>query len=266
LSLLKYGILSTVYEGRPASYKIGGSITMSSNANRILDHLGVYQQVLSTGYVCGEATISNLKREKIGSFEQSNVEKYGYPAVVASRSTIRTVLLDECEKQGISVKYGMRLLTASENPNTSSTTAQFESGETTTVDFLIGADGMWSRVREAIAPNIKPEFVGEVAIRGLVDLKNSPGIIDKKAIGMNTKIIVGPAGRFVSSPLDSECDQVTFHTNITSQSRSKNEWRAFSADLPGMKAIMQQFSEEPWPEYVQKLVTETPPECFDCWP
>jgi 2-polyprenyl-6-methoxyphenol hydroxylase-like FAD-dependent oxidoreductase len=266
LSLLKHGIKSTVYESRPASYEIGGSITLSSNANRMLDYLGVYQQFLSAGYICGESTIFNLKGEKTGSFEVSNVEKYGYPAVIAFRNTLRTILLEECVKQGLSVRYNMRFCAASEDPSTSSTTVHFDNGEIINVDLLVGADGMWSRVREAIAPGIKPEFTGQIAIRGLMDLKNSPDIIGKSDIGMNTKIIVGPAGRFVTSPLDSECNQVTFHTNLTTHARSKEEWRAFSADLPGMKAMMQHFSEAPWPEYVRKLVTETPAEGFDCWP
>jgi hypothetical protein len=46
-----------------------------------------------------KSSIFNLKGEEIDSFEMSNVQEYGFPAVMAFRNTLCTVLLEECAKK-----------------------------------------------------------------------------------------------------------------------------------------------------------------------
>ena len=45
----------------------------------------------------------------------------------------------------------------------------FASGETTTADLLVGADGVSSFVRRAMLPDVRPRYGGYVAWRGVVD-------------------------------------------------------------------------------------------------
>ena len=49
-----------------------------------------------------------------------------------------------------------------------------ESGNRQAFDLVVGADGIGSRVREAVDPGFKPEFLGYVAIRGLIPVEALP--------------------------------------------------------------------------------------------
>ena len=49
-----------------------------------------------------------------------------------------------------------------------------DSGNRQEFDLVVGADGIGSRVREAVDPDFKPEFLGYVAIRGLIPVEALP--------------------------------------------------------------------------------------------
>lgn len=48
-------------------------------------------------------------------------------------------------------------------------TAQFTDGSEVRADILIGADGIRSRVRQIVLPNVDPEYAGYIAWRGLIE-------------------------------------------------------------------------------------------------
>ncbi len=50
----------------------------------------------------------------------------------------------------------------------------FEHGSPTPFDLVVGADGPGSAVRQAVAPEFQPQYLGYVAIRGTVDEVNLP--------------------------------------------------------------------------------------------
>ncbi|KAF4632796.1 hypothetical protein G7Y89_g5337 [Cudoniella acicularis] len=264
LALQKHSINSTLYEGRPSNYKVGGSIALSSNAMRMLDNLGLATKTRSIGYPGDTMSLVNLEGKELGILTWGSETLFGYPAIITYRNSIRELLLDECQKNGISVRYDMRFVGASEDPETGIATARFANGEIVEADLLVGADGIFSRVREAIMPGHTPKFRGQVTVRGFTASKNIKGL-DKNDV--RSKIVLSPAGSFAVLPADKDADHIIFFSTLTTHARSKEEWREFSKDQVGLKAMLQDpFSKEPWSEYIRNLVTQTPVEGFDCWP
>src|SRR5207237_2060934 len=76
-------------------------------------------------------------------------------------------------------------------------TLQLESGATVRGDALVGADGVHSRIRQALFGADRPEFTGVIAWRGVVPMERLPSHMARR-VGSNW---VGPGGHIVHYPL-----------------------------------------------------------------
>jgi 2-polyprenyl-6-methoxyphenol hydroxylase-like FAD-dependent oxidoreductase len=79
---------------------------------------------------------------------------------------LRRSLVDRAESQGIPVCYGKRLVHLEDRPN-QPVLAHFSDGTTAEGDFLAGADGIRSAVRQVVMPDApKPTYTGLMAPGG----------------------------------------------------------------------------------------------------
>jgi salicylate hydroxylase len=76
-------------------------------------------------------------------------------------------------------------------------TLRLESGATASGDALVGADGVHSRIRQALFGPDKPEFTGVIAWRGIVPMERLPKHM-ARMVGSNW---IGPGGHIVHYPL-----------------------------------------------------------------
>jgi salicylate hydroxylase len=74
---------------------------------------------------------------------------------------------------------------------------RLENGETAEGDVLVGADGVHSRIRQALFGPDRPQFTGIIAWRGIVPMDSLPAHMVRK-VGTNW---VGPGGHVVHYPL-----------------------------------------------------------------
>src|SRR5690606_22663075 len=79
----------------------------------------------------------------------------------------------------------------------SSVTLRLESGERIRGDALVGADGVHSRIRQALFGADRPQFTGIIAWRGIVPMDTLPPHM-ARMVGTNW---VGPGGHVVHYPL-----------------------------------------------------------------
>jgi 2-polyprenyl-6-methoxyphenol hydroxylase-like FAD-dependent oxidoreductase len=85
----------------------------------------------------------------LGKVPHGSKERYGHPSLMITRWNIHEVLLGDAEKRGIEVRYGAKVRALQESED--SVVVQWsENGEKKelTVDLVIGADGIWSVVRQ----------------------------------------------------------------------------------------------------------------------
>ena len=130
LSLARRQIKSTIFEIRPAPSSSGGSITLAANALRALA-LGtgdeVYHKIRDTGYVYERMAMTGDDGYQYGELCVGEGGEGGFPAVRIMRGDLHRILLDECEKAGVTMEYGKKAKEIKEEGE--SVTISFEDGQ-----------------------------------------------------------------------------------------------------------------------------------------
>jgi len=146
LLLKKAGMSSTVYEAHPRLENLGGGFTIAPNGMNVLEEVGVADLIASNGALVSEFCFRDHRGNVLARYRAGNVEKYRWPSVAISRTTLHRILMEEVARQGIQVEYHKRLKQVT-TIDGERIVAVFEDGTTAQGDFLVGADGVHSRVR-----------------------------------------------------------------------------------------------------------------------
>jgi 2-polyprenyl-6-methoxyphenol hydroxylase-like FAD-dependent oxidoreductase len=174
--LHKIGWASTIYEAYPQRDDIGGGLQIAPNGMRILEELGVAEQIIAKGSIASEMRFRNQQGKVLARINKNMKEKYDQPAVNVLRSALHKILVDEAHRQGIEIKYGKRLVRLTDQGN-EQVTAHYEDGTEAQGDLLIGADGIHSCTRKAILPNgPHPEYTGLQWIAGFSAQSSVPSV------------------------------------------------------------------------------------------
>lgn len=196
LALSRLGIAPTVYEQAEALGEVGAGITVSPNAGRVLDHLGLGEAVRAMGVLPGTqhirdlatgATIRTLARD-------SNLEaRHGAPYRHLHRADLHALLVGALEAAAPgSIRLGHRLADLTPEGR-----MRFANGAEARADVLVGADGVRSVVRDRLYPTEPPRFTGQVAWRGLVPAAALPAEVAVEPPG----IFIGPARLVLRYPV-----------------------------------------------------------------
>ncbi|WP_395728611.1 FAD-dependent monooxygenase [Nakamurella sp.] len=170
LALRAAGIEAPVFERDPADsarVTAGTGITVWSNATRVLEELGLLDRVLAAGSPLESFENRTARGRVIARWPIGDMgRRIGAPSISIRRSELHRVLR---EKVGGELNFGSEYLGMEESEG--AVTARFADGRRVSGDVLVGADGLRSRVRDAVLPSAEPRFAGYVVYRGIV----SPG-------------------------------------------------------------------------------------------
>lgn len=202
LALARAGRAVTVLERRTKVEEIGAGIQLSPNASRILIDLGLGMALTR---VAGEPDRLVVRQGQGGSrimempLGQTMRERFGAPYWVVHRADLQTVLLDAVRAQpSIRLVFGRTVRSVdTEGEAVSVATDSSGSAETYRGACLIGADGLWSRVAQAIGDQTEADFSGYVAWRGLIPTDQAPPPFRRKETGL----WLGPGAHVVHYPL-----------------------------------------------------------------
>jgi 2-polyprenyl-6-methoxyphenol hydroxylase-like FAD-dependent oxidoreductase len=155
IALQRAGITPTVYEAREgAADGSGAFLTLQVNGVDALRTLGIGHVATGIGFPTPRMRFRSHTGKLLGEVSTGAALPDGTVGVTLRRGDLYRVLRDEARRQGIAIEHGRRLVDVRSVPG--GVRAEFADGTTATADLLVGADGIRSRVRQAIDPAAAP--------------------------------------------------------------------------------------------------------------
>jgi 2-polyprenyl-6-methoxyphenol hydroxylase-like FAD-dependent oxidoreductase len=163
VALRRAGIEATVYERANELREVGAGMMLWPNATRVLKELGLLESVAALS----GPTRHFLVRSRTGTILMDiGLGHFDVPALCTRRSDLLDALISALPAQRVRLGHDFRYFECQK----SGVGIHFSNGISMEHDFLIGADGIRSRVRAQLLGIREPVFRGYTIWRGLAHL------------------------------------------------------------------------------------------------
>src|SRR5262249_30281630 len=146
LFLKRAGFDPVMLEAYPRADDVGGSFQIAPNGVRVLAELGLADALVREGQPSRAFCFRNHHGRVIVA---ARTDKSGI-AVNVTRAALQRLLRDGVEREGIAVRFKKRVRAITTAG--SEVVVELEDGSSEIGDFLVGADGVASRVRAWMLP------------------------------------------------------------------------------------------------------------------
>lgn len=189
IALARRGFAVTVAEKRTGFGETGAGIQVTPNAGRVLDALDL-RLPLKRAAVRSERLVVRRWRDgrELVAMPMSPGDA-DTPFRALRRTDLHTVLLDAARSlPGIRLSVGRSLREVEQHEDGITATFVSESGQAETMQALalIGADGLWSRVRDLTGDSAPPVFTGYEAWRTLIPVSEAPSGVGQVNLHLGT--------------------------------------------------------------------------------
>lgn len=166
----------TVLEQSAAFGEIGAGIQLGPNIFRMFEVLGLTQAIDRVAFFPPGLGMNDVRTgEKVVRVPLADVARaaYGHPYGVIYRADLHDVFLDAC-KALANVTLRTECKVEGYRQDAQGVTVQLVGGESVRGDALLGADGLWSRVRQSVVGDGKPRVSGHIAYRAVLKREDVP--------------------------------------------------------------------------------------------
>jgi 3-hydroxybenzoate 6-monooxygenase len=174
--LARDGHQVTVLEQSHAFGEIGAGIQLGPNIFKMFEYLGLTEAVNRVAFFptgLGMNDVRTGERVIRVPLRDTALAAYGYPYGVIYRVDMHNVFLDACKAlPNVTLRTSAKV--ESFDQDASGVRVHMTDGEALKGDALIGADGLWSRVREAVVGDGKPRVSGHIAYRAVLKREEVP--------------------------------------------------------------------------------------------
>jgi len=201
LALARKGYPVRVLEQSDEFKEIGAGIQLGPNVFRMFELLGLTDAIKGLAafpenlVMMDGITGEEITRVPIGS-EAFRTRFGGYPYAVIHRGDMHRVYLEACQVQkGLELSVQRKAVRYEDKGDR--VVLHMDDGEAIEGCALIGADGLWSRVREQMLGDGKPRVSGHIAYRAVLKREEVP-----EGLWQNNVVLwAGPKTHLVHYPL-----------------------------------------------------------------
>lgn len=179
-----------VYESTDSVRAVGAGIGLASNAIKAFEYLGMDKEIIKISNHLRNFEIVDHKGKSILSADTERIKKnYDTDNFAIHRADLHNFLSEKILSDKIHLNKRLKQFRQEENK----IVLEFEDDTTSITDYLIGADGVNSQVRQQLLPNSEPRFAGYWCWRSTVKH-------NFEALNKSTEVW-GKNGRFGITPL-----------------------------------------------------------------
>jgi 3-hydroxybenzoate 6-monooxygenase len=201
LALARKGHAVRVLEQSSEFKEIGAGIQLGPNVFRMFEILGLTEAIKGLAafpenlVMMDALTGEEVMRVPVGS-KQFSARFGGYPYAVIHRGDMHRVYLEACQaEKNIELSVSRKAVRYEDKGDR--VVLHMEDGEKIEGCALIGADGLWSRVRDQLLDDGKPRVSGHIAYRAVLKREEVPDGLWQN----NVVLWAGPKTHLVHYPL-----------------------------------------------------------------
>ena len=222
--LQRAGFQARLYEQARAFERIGAGIHVSANvmkvlrsldAERWLSEIGIHPDAFTSRKWDTGEILFELPLGEIGD------AKYGAAYVTVHRGDLHAAILGKVQPD--TIDFGKRLIGVERSGAT--TDLHFADGSSEQADLVIGADGVNSKVREAVIGPSRPRFIGAVAHRAIYPSK----LLGDLNVRNCTKWW-GPSSHILIYYIEQSRDEIYLVTSAKGDWKSEASWEFCTHD------------------------------------
>jgi 2-polyprenyl-6-methoxyphenol hydroxylase-like FAD-dependent oxidoreductase len=155
-----------IFEASSGPSDTGGALGLAPNGMNVLAAAGVVEQIRDVSVTGNEWAFESQRGKLLACAPAGDTARYGQPPVMITRAALHRAIIEHAEAQDILVHYNKRLVSIDDIPG-QPIVAHFADGTAAEGDFIVGADGIRSQVRQAVMPDApKPSYTGMMAPGG----------------------------------------------------------------------------------------------------
>jgi salicylate hydroxylase len=245
LTLAERGFRIILLERADRLEEAGAGLQLSPNASRVLIGLGLESRLAPNAIAPDAVSVMTVRAgDEVGRIPLADAAaRYGAPYWVIRRADLQAALTSKvAETPAIELRLGAEVTDVTQNAG--GVTVTCANGSQESAAALIGADGVWSAVRQRLFPEVHPQFTGRIAWRGIVDAARAPAGFDPH----NVQLWLGANAHLVTYPMaDGQRINVVAITTGT--------WHAQGWSEPGDAAeLAAQFAVTHWPAAARAMI------------
>lgn len=190
IMLQKQGFEVNVYEASDAVRGIGAGIGLASNAIKAFEYLGLDKEVIAISNHLRDFVICDSNGKTILAADTERIKKnYNTDNYAIHRADLHSFLVNKFSAEQIHLNKKLKRF----HQDKQGVLIEFEDGTTAKTDYLLGADGVNSQVRQQLLPDSTPRYAGYWCWRATVNH-------DFDGLYKSTEVW-GKNGRFGMTPL-----------------------------------------------------------------
>lgn len=164
LALQRNNIKCTVYESAVAIQPVGAGIIMANNAMQVYRHLGIDDKIRKAGNRISAMKITSPDLSALSVADLTpHEQKYQQHNVAIHRGALQRILIDAVGQENIVLNKRLKDVEEAE----SGYVLHFEDGTQVNAEYLIGADGIRSKVRSALFEKSELRDSKQICWRGV---------------------------------------------------------------------------------------------------